>query len=449
MTTSLIDREPAPQLAGVIVPSLGDDPSHGPVRVQETEGLVEALGVDLAFTLEQRVRSPNAGRLFGAGQLDAIKDQLDDHRANLLVVDCNLSPVQQRNLERELGVKVMDRTGLILEIFGVRARSAEGRLQVEMARILYERSRLVRTWTHLERQRGGTGFLAGPGESQLESDRRMLDRRIARLKADLEVVRRTRHLQRTGRRRRGAPIVALVGYTNAGKSTLFNRLTHSSVLAADMPFATLDPTARDIELPSGRTVSMIDTVGFITDLPTHLIESFRATIEEAIEADLLLHVRDISHEDSARQAHDVDVILRQLEEQTKLERPPILEVWNKADLLSADMREAFQNSAERDPDSIMVSSVTGQGIDDLLDAIQANLFSERRQFSLRIPFSAARARAWLHSHCEVLSETALDENRMLMEVLMSPAELGKLFHDEDALDPDTVLGADDSSDVED
>ncbi len=408
-------------------------------RIEETEGLVEALGVELGFTECLRVRKPNAAKLLGEGQLSHIGDLLDDCKGNLIVIDCLLTPIQQRNLERTLNVKVMDRTGLILEIFGVRARSAEGRLQVEMARQLYERSRLVRTWTHLERQRGGTGFLAGPGESQLEADRRMLDGRIAKLKTDLEAVRRTRRLQRAGRKRRGAPIVALAGYTNAGKSTLFNTLTNSTVFAADMPFATLDPTARDIELKSGKKISIIDTVGFITDLPTHLIESFRATIEEAIEADLLLHVRDISHPETERQAADVDDVLSQLEKDTKTERPPVIEVWNKADALGEDMLAVFKAGSANREDIILTSAINGDGLEDLLTLIQETLFSSTREFEIKIEPKFGKARSWLHQYSNVIGETVDEFGNVILRVSLSERELNQFVHEHHEIDIDDVI----------
>ncbi|MEP7210670.1 MAG: GTPase HflX, partial [Alphaproteobacteria bacterium] len=319
MPRELIDRAPIDDVAAVVLPVIGYE-RHASSRLEESQGLAEALGVKLAFAERLHIRDPHPARLFGSGQVDALSKRMAEEHVNLLIVDGALTPVQQRNLETELKLKVIDRTGLILEIFGLRARTAEGRLQVEMARSLYERSRLVRTWTHLERQRGGFGFLGGPGESQLEADRRMLDKRILGFKRDLDEVRKTRKLQRDGRARRGAPVAALVGYTNAGKSTLFNRLTSADVLAADMPFATLDPTAREIVAASGRKIALIDTVGFITDLPTSLIAAFRATLEEAMEADLLVHVRDIAHVDTESQAEDVYGILDQITKETGIER---------------------------------------------------------------------------------------------------------------------------------
>ena len=424
-------------VAGLVTVGIGISSLPDEERIQQTEGLARALGVHLAFTSTLRVRKPTAAILLGAGQADALRRQVEEYKADILIIDCDLSPVQQRNLERRLTVKIIDRTGLILEIFGLRARTAEGRLQVEMARLLYERSRLVRTWTHLERQRGGRGFLSGPGESQLEADRRMLDRQISRLRSDLDDVRKTRGLQRTGRRRRGNPVVALVGYTNAGKSTLFNKLTGASVFAADMPFATLDPTVREVELPSGRVVSIIDTVGFITELPTNLIESFRATLEEAIEADLLLHVRDISCPDTERQREDVEDVLDQLQTETGKERPPILEVWNKVDRLPADEQVLlFGRAAARD-DAVAISALNGENVSDLLSSIEERLFASRRHIRIRLPASAGRARAWLHDHADVLEEEYLEDGAIKVDMMIAGIDLGRLL----SLAPDLeVLG---------
>jgi GTP-binding protein HflX len=396
-------------------------------RLEESRGLAEALGVRLAFAEQLTVRDPHPARLFGSGQVDALRRRFREEGVSLFIVDAALSPVQQRNLETDLKLKVVDRTGLILEIFGLRARTAEGRLQVEMARSLYERSRLVRTWTHLERQRGGFGFLGGPGESQLETDRRLLDKRIAGFRRELEDVRRTRRLQREGRARRGAPVVAIVGYTNAGKSTLFNRLTSSDVLAADMPFATLDPTAREIVAASGRRMALVDTVGFITDLPTTLVAAFRATLEEAMEADLLLHVRDISHPDTEYQANDVYRILEQLSEETGLSQPPMLEAWNKADAVDETTRRVLAGRAlTRNPPAQLVSALTGEGLDELLFAVEAQLFANRRRRRVIIPAASGRLHAWLHHNCEVASEVLTGENELLIEVFMSDTDVARL-----------------------
>jgi GTP-binding protein HflX len=421
----LIDRRPPEDVAAVVLPVIaGAEVARS--RLEESQGLAEALGVKLAFTEQLNVREPHPARLFGSGQLDALAERFKEDGVTLFVVDAALTPVQQRNLELELKLKVVDRTGLILEIFGLRARTAEGRLQVEMARSLYERSRLVRTWTHLERQRGGFGFLGGPGESQLETDRRLLDKRIAGFRRELEDVRRTRRLQREGRARRGAPVAAIVGYTNAGKSTLFNRLTSSDVLAADMPFATLDPTAREIVAASGRRIALVDTVGFITDLPTTLVAAFRATLEEAMEADLLVHVRDISHPDTEYQANDVYGILEQLSEETGLDQPPMIEVWNKADALDESTRGVLATrAAELNPPALMVSALNGQGIDELLFAIEAALFRNRRPRRVTIPAADGRLHAWLHNNCEVSSEMLEGEDRLTLEVFMTDEDVAR------------------------
>jgi len=422
----LIDRRPQEDVAAVVLPVIGSaDVARS--RLEESRGLAEALGVKLAFAEQLNVREPHPARLLGAGQLDALARRFKEDGVTLFIVDGALTPVQQRNLETDLKIKVIDRTGLILEIFGLRARTAEGRLQVEMARSLYERSRLVRTWTHLERQRGGFGFLGGPGEAQLETDRRLLDKRIAGFRRELYDVRRTRRLQREGRARRGAPVAAIVGYTNAGKSTLFNRLTSSDVLAADMPFATLDPTAREIVAASGRRMALVDTVGFITDLPTTLVAAFRATLEEAMEADLLVHVRDIAHPDTEYQANDVHTILEQLSIETGLEQPPTIEVWNKADALDQATRDVLaKRAAGHSPPALMVSALTGQGTDELLFAIEAALFRNRRLRNVTIPAADGRLHAWLHKNCEVASEHLSGESDYNLEVYMTDTDVARL-----------------------
>ena len=435
MPKDLIDRRPPEDIAAVVLPVIGGaDVARS--RLEESRGLAEALGVKLAFAEQLNVREPHPARLLGAGQLDALQRRFKEDGVTLFIVDGALTPVQQRNLEMELKLKVVDRTGLILEIFGLRARTAEGRLQVEMARSLYERSRLVRTWTHLERQRGGFGFLGGPGESQLETDRRLLDKRIAGFKRELEEVRRTRRLQREGRARRGAPVAAIVGYTNAGKSTLFNRLTSSDVLAADMPFATLDPTAREIVAASGRRMALVDTVGFITDLPTTLVAAFRATLEEAMEADVLVHVRDIAHPDTEYQANDVHTILEQLSETTGLDQPPIIEVWNKADALDEATRDVLsKRAAEHNPPALLVSALTGQGADELLFRIEAALFRNRKLRDVMIPAADGRLHAWLHNNCEVSSEMLSGDSDLKLEVFMTDEDVARLR----AMSPDVRI----------
>ncbi len=364
MSSELIDRTPAEDRAGVVIPwtQLNDRPDRE--RLNETAGLVEALGCNLAFLRAEHVRRPSASHLLSGGILERLKSDITDVGCTLCVVDASLSPVQQRNLETVLNTKVIDRTGLILEIFGLRARTNEGKLQVELARLSYERSRLVRTWTHLERQRGGGGFLSGPGETQLEADRRMLDRQLASLKAELEDVKRTRSLQRDGRRQAGFPVIALVGYTNAGKSTLFNRMTGANVFARDMPFATLDPTIRRIELPQMGDGALVDTVGFITDLPTHLIDSFGATLEETLDADLLIHVRDRSSPFDEERKQDVLKVLERLQDESGKDLPPMIEAWNKVDLLPQDIQESIMLSARSDlhePPAVVTSALSVPG----------------------------------------------------------------------------------------
>ncbi|MEH6488336.1 GTPase HflX [Hyphomonas oceanitis] len=427
MTDKLIDRLPEPEIAGAVIPWFTPANRPSEDRLQETAGLIEALGCELAFLRGDHVRSVNSSVLFSGGLLDRFAEDLEAHNCTVAIVDGALTPVQQRNLETRLGVKVIDRTGLILEIFGLRARTKEGRLQVELARILYERSRLVRTWTHLERQRGGGGFLSGPGESQLEADRRMLDDRIVRLRRDLEDVRRTRAVQRAGRKRGGKPVIALVGYTNSGKSTLFNRLSGAKVFAKDMPFATLDPTIRRIDLPTLGEAALIDTVGFITDLPTHLIDSFKATLEEAMQADLLVHVRDRSSASDREQAHDVSVVLERLEKETGLPLPPMIEAWNKADLLPPGRAEVLAYSAQSAGDipAVLVSALRGEGMDALLDQIEHALLRGAVDVAVTLDPQQGRARAWLHQNGEVNSETSLKDGRLAISVRLPVERVGQ------------------------
>ncbi|MEH6695200.1 MAG: GTPase HflX [Hyphomonas sp.] len=427
MTDKLIDRLPEPEIAGAVIPWFTPANRPSEDRLQETAGLIEALGCELAFLRGDHVRAVNSSVLFSGGLLDRFAADLEEHNCTVAVVDGALTPVQQRNLETRLGVKVIDRTGLILEIFGLRARTKEGRLQVELARILYERSRLVRTWTHLERQRGGGGFLSGPGESQLEADRRMLDDRIVRLRRDLEDVRRTRAVQRAGRARSGKPVIALVGYTNSGKSTLFNRLSGAKVFAKDMPFATLDPTIRRIDLPTLGEAALIDTVGFITDLPTHLIDSFKATLEEAMQADLLVHVRDRSSASDREQAHDVSVVLERLEKETGLPLPPMIEAWNKADLLPPERAEVLAYSAQSvgDTPAVLVSALRGEGMEALLDQIEHALLRGAVDVAVTLDPQDGRARAWLHQNGEVNSETSLKDGRLAVSVRLPVERVGQ------------------------
>jgi GTP-binding protein HflX len=411
----------------VIEPWLKNPPRKGGIRstdvrtpearLDEAVGLARAIDLTVVEAGLVTLSDIRPATYIGKGKVDEFAGLAKSLSASIVVMDCPVSPVQQRNLEKAWNTKVIDRTGLILEIFGRRARTREGALQVELAHLTYQKSRLVRSWTHLERQRGGFGFLGGPGETQIEADRRVIEERIARIESELDKVKRTRKLHRDSRKRVPYPIVALVGYTNAGKSTLFNRMTAARVLSADMLFATLDPTLRAVELPHGARIILSDTVGFISDLPTMLVAAFRATLEEVIEADVILHVRDASHEDSAAQSHDVGKVLAELGIESG--DPRLIEVWNKIDRLNPDQRLQVFNLAERQQNRgypLPVSALTGEGIEHLLAAIEQRLGEKRQTLQLSIDPSDGAGLSWLYRHSEVLSRELNEDGRLALSV---------------------------------
>ncbi|HRJ68866.1 MAG TPA: GTPase HflX [Beijerinckiaceae bacterium] len=392
-------------------------------RLDEAVGLAGAIDLNIVRAEIAPLKTPRPATYLGVGKIEQFKALVEQEDIALVLADCALSPVQQRNLEKALGAKVIDRTGLILEIFGRRARTREGALQVELAHLHYQKSRLVRSWTHLERQRGGFGFLGGPGETQIEADRRLIQERMKRIERELEDVSRTRGLHRASRDKVPFPTVALVGYTNAGKSTLFNRMTRAEVLAKDMLFATLDPTTRVIELPHGKKAILSDTVGFISDLPTMLVAAFRATLEDVILADLILHVRDVAHEDAEAQGADVRRILGELGID-EAQSARVLEVWNKADLLPPDERERLLGLSARERPGegrpVLVSALTGEGIAQLQAVIEERLSQGHERRQVLMPGSDGGGIAWIYENCEVLGREDRDDGTVALDIRLSP-----------------------------
>ena len=406
----------------VVLPDHGRGSGDGrdaDAKLAEAVGLSQAIALDVVYSEVVKIRKAQPSTLFGKGQVERLAAAVAAYDATLVVIDGTVSPIQQRNLEKGLGAKVVDRTGLILEIFGERASTSEGALQVELAHLSYQASRLVRSWTHLERQRGGFGFLGGPGETQIEADRRLIRDRIAKLKRELEEVKRTRSLHRRRRQRAPIPVVALVGYTNAGKSTLFNRLTGAEVMAENLLFATLDPTMRAIELPGFDKAILSDTVGFVSKLPTQLVAAFRATLEEVLEADLIIHVRDVAHPDSQAQLADVHFVLRELGVVYSGEGVPIIEALNKIDLLDPEARARLVEQSARADDAVAISAETGEGIDKLLALVSATLQRSARVINFEFgPGDGARI-AWLHEHGEVVERRDDEDGRVHLRVRLA------------------------------
>ena len=407
--------------AVVVYPDIGASTRDAEARLAETAGLAMAIHVEVVERVAIKVRAAQPSTLIGKGQLESLAATVRMVEAELVVFDASLTPVQQRNLEKALSAKVIDRTGLILEIFGERAATAEGRLQVELAHLDYQAGRLVRSWTHLERQRGGFGFLGGPGETQIEADRRLIRDRMARLKKELEQVARTRGLHRDRRQRAPWPVIALVGYTNAGKSTLFNRMTGADVMAEDLLFATLDPTLRQIALPGIDKAILSDTVGFVSELPTQLVAAFKATLEEVVSADLLIHVRDIAHPDTIAQRDDVESVLRDIGVDLSV---PRIEAWNKLDLLEEDERAELLGEAARREDVVALSALGGEGVSELIDTVAALLTATHRRYTITLAAGDGAGAAWLHSHGDVLAQ-AVEGDLAVYDVRMDERDYAR------------------------